>query len=88
MAPPTLAGHGFSLTGETTIGRGAGCGVSIDDAHVSKLHARLSPHEGGWLLEDLGSTNGTLLNGSPVTAATPIAAGGRITIGEIVLELT
>ncbi len=88
IAPATLVGHSFALNGETTIGRGAGCGVSIDDAHVSKVHARLSPHEGGWLLADLGSTNGTMLNGSPVLTPTPIGPGGRITIGEIVLELS
>ena len=88
VAPAALAGRSFMLDGETTIGRGAGCGVSIDDAHVSKLHARLSPDAGGWLLEDLGSTNGTVLDGEPINGATPIGPGGRITIGELVLELT
>jgi len=88
VAPASLAGRSFMLDGETTIGRGAGCAVSIDDAHVSKLHARLSPDAGGWLLEDLGSTNGTVLDGEPINGATPIGPGGRITIGELVLELT
>ena len=87
VAPGSLAGHSFVLDGETTIGRGAGCGVSIDDAHVSKVHARLSPADGGWLVEDLGSTNGTVLDGDLIVGPTPIAPGGRITIGEIVLEL-
>ena len=67
---------------------GAGCAVAIDDAHVSKLHARVYPQEGGWLVEDLGSTNGTSLNGTPITAPVPIMVGGQISIGEIVLELT
>lgn len=88
VAPPPLAGHSFALDGETTIGRGAGCGVSIDDAHVSKLHARLSPEGGEWLLEDLGSTNGTALDGEMISQATPIHPGGRITIGDVVLELS
>ncbi|MEZ5247027.1 MAG: FHA domain-containing protein [Acidimicrobiales bacterium] len=87
VAPGALAGRSFTLEGETTIGRGAGCGVSIDDAHVSKLHARLSPDGGGWTLEDLGSTNGTVLDGEMITRPTPIRRGGRITIGELVLEL-
>ncbi len=86
VAPVSLAGHTFALDGETTIGRGAGCGVSIDDAHVSKLHARLSPDGGEWMLEDLGSTNGTVLDGDPVSRPTPIRPGSRITIGEVVLE--
>ncbi len=87
IAPGALAGHSFTLEGETTIGRGAGCGVSIDDAHVSKLHARLTPQDGEWVLEDLGSTNGTSLDGDRVVRPTAIRPGGRITIGEIVLEL-
>ena len=87
IAPGSLAGHTFTLDGETTIGRGAGCGVSIDDAHVSKLHARLTPQDGEWILEDLGSTNGTVLDGERVARPVAIRRGGRITIGEIVLEL-
>jgi hypothetical protein len=88
VAPASLAGRSFTLDGETTIGRGAGCGVSIDDAHVSKLHARLAPRDGQWYLEDLGSTNGTVLDGDHLVRPTPIRRGGRITIGDVVLELT
>jgi pSer/pThr/pTyr-binding forkhead associated (FHA) protein len=87
VAPSALVGHVFALDGETTIGRGAGCGVAIDDAHVSKLHARVSPHDGGWVLEDLGSTNGTVLDGQLIAAPTQMRPGSRITIGEVVLEL-
>lgn len=87
VAPASLVGHSFALSGETTIGRGAGCGVSIDDAHISKLHARLTPRDGDWLVEDLGSTNGTIVDGERIARPTPIVRGGRITIGEIVLEL-
>jgi hypothetical protein len=88
VAPPSMAGHAFAIDGETTIGRGAGCGVAIDASHVSKLHARLFPRDGSWFVEDLGSTNGTAVDGHPVTMPTPIAAGGRIAIGDIVMELT
>ena len=87
VSPAALAEHTFGLAGETTIGRGAGCAVAIDDARVSKLHARVYPGFDGWLVEDLGSTNGTALDGRLITAATPIAVGGRISIGGIVLEL-
>lgn len=87
VAPPALAGHTYPFDAEITIGRGAGCAVSIDDAHVSKLHARVYPHDRGWLVEDLGSTNGTLLNGDALTEPTLIEPGGRIRIGEIILEL-
>jgi len=86
LAPPSIAGHAFAVDGETTIGRAHGCAVAIDDAHISKLHARVSPDGDGWILEDLGSTNGTLLDGEKVTAPTPIDRGNKIMIGEIVLE--
>lgn len=88
VAPPALVGHSFVLEAETTIGRAPGCGVPIDDAHVSKLHARVFVHEGSWLVEDLGSTNGTLLDGQPVTGPTPVGPGSRVKVGEVVLELT
>ena len=86
VAPPSIAGHTFDVSGETTIGRAPGCAVAIDDAHISKVHARVYPHEGSWLLEDLGSTNGTELDGETVSGPTPLSAGARISIGEIVLE--
>lgn len=47
------------------IGRGDGCGLALDDARVSRRHARLAPVAGGWRLEDLGSKNGTLVDGEP-----------------------
>jgi pSer/pThr/pTyr-binding forkhead associated (FHA) protein len=86
VAPPALAGQTYRVEGETTIGRGVGCAISIDDAHVSKVHARVFADEGAWLIEDLGSTNGTTLDGAAVVAPSPIGPGARIGIGEHVLE--
>jgi pSer/pThr/pTyr-binding forkhead associated (FHA) protein len=88
VAPPGLAGRSFVLEAETTIGRASGCGVPIDDSHVSKVHARVFFGEGSWLVEDLGSTNGTLLDGSPVTGPTPVGSGSRVKVGEVELEFT
>ena len=87
VAPPELAGRVYALDPETTIGRGRGCVVAVDDAHVSKLHARLFRHEEEWFVEDLGSTNGTLLDGTPVISPTPVPPGGRIGVGSVELEL-
>ncbi|MEM7141407.1 MAG: FHA domain-containing protein [Actinomycetota bacterium] len=88
VAPPALAGHTYAVDGEITIGRGSGCAVSLDDAHVSKLHARVYARDGEWLIEDLGSTNGTTLDGVDLVVPSPIGAGGRIGVGEFVLEFT
>lgn len=87
MAPGALAGTSFALDGETTIGRAAGCGIPIDDSHVSKLHARVYPADGRWYVEDLGSTNGTRVNDSAIVAPAPIAPGDRVAVGDIVMEL-
>jgi pSer/pThr/pTyr-binding forkhead associated (FHA) protein len=75
------------LESETTIGRAAGCRISVDDTHVSKVHARVFVNEGRWYVEDLGSTNGTLVNETLVGATTPLDVGDRIRVGETVLEL-
>lgn len=85
IAPPSVAGTAFSLDAETTIGRAAGCRISVDDSHVSKLHARVYRADGDWFVEDLGSTNGTHLNESLVDTAR-LRSGDRIRVGETVLE--
>ncbi|MEM9204077.1 MAG: FHA domain-containing protein [Actinomycetota bacterium] len=87
LAPAPLAGTVFDLQTETTIGRAAGCGVMVDDPRVSKLHARLFHSGGRWVVEDLGSTNGTLLNGNVLDLAKNVGPGDRIQVGEHVLEL-
>ena len=88
VAPTALAGRKFLLSAETTLGRAPGCGVQIDDVRVSKLHARLFFDDGAWYLEDLGSTNGTQLDGEAVVGPTRIKRGARIQITEIELVLT
>jgi hypothetical protein len=65
-----------------TIGRHQGCDLHIGDMTVSRLHARLARNAGGWLLTDLGSTNGTRLNGWRVREeAVPVRAGDQIRFG-------
>ena len=88
VAPTALAGRKFLLSAETTLGRAPGCGVQIDDVRVSKLHARLFFDDGAWYLEDLGSTNGTQLDGEAVVGPTRIKRGARIQITEIEMVLT
>jgi len=87
FGPASLAGTVFDLHGETTVGRAPGCGVVIDDQRVSKLHARLYPSGGRWAVEDLGSTNGTLLNDGVVDRPRTAGPGDRVQVGEHVLEL-
>jgi len=72
--------------GQLTVGRAPDNDHVIDHPMVSGRHARLTAQAGGWLLEDLGSANGTFLNGEPVTA--PVAIGGedRVQIGPVRLR--
>lgn len=70
-----------------TIGRANGCTLVLDDEYVSNQHARLSPDSGAWLVEDLGSTNGTFLGNQRVAHPTPVPLGTPIRIGTTTLEL-
>ncbi len=83
-----LAGTTVTL-GESpiTLGRADESTLVITDDYASSHHARLMPSEGAWLVEDLGSTNGTYLGTSKVTRPTPVPLGQPIRIGKTVLEL-
>ncbi len=87
LEPPTLAGRSFEVKGSATLGRAAGCEITLDDTFVSQMHARVSLTDVGVVLEDLGSTNGTYLNRQRVTSATVVQPGDQIQLGGTVLEL-
>ncbi len=89
VSPPDRAGERHRLGGEMTVGRGAGCAVSLPaDTFASALHARVFRRNGEYFVEDLGSTNGTLLNGQKVTAPVALRGGDRLQVGKTTLELT
>jgi hypothetical protein len=64
-----------------TIGRDAGCDMVLPDPTISRWHAGLARQEGGWMLHDLGSTNGTRLNGWRVRAWVPVRDGDLVSFG-------
>ncbi len=70
-----------------TLGRSDSCTVVITDDYASNEHARLVPADGQWVVEDLGSTNGTYLGRARVTHPTAVPLGTPIRIGTTVLEL-
>ena len=68
-------------------GRGGGCGIVLaDDSFVSTVHARVFRRDGAVYVEDLGSRNGTLLNGEPLTYAAPLRRGDHVQFGQTVAE--
>jgi Inner membrane component of T3SS, cytoplasmic domain len=94
-APQRLLVTGGSLAGtsigladqQITIGRANDATLVLSDDYASSRHARLFPQDGQWIVEDLGSTNGTYLDRQKVTQPTPVPAGVPIRIGKTVLEL-
>jgi hypothetical protein len=83
-----LAGTELSLADQQiTIGRADDATLVLNDDYASTRHARLFPQDGQWIVEDLGSTNGTYLDRQKVTQPTPVPVGVPIRIGKTVLEL-
>jgi pSer/pThr/pTyr-binding forkhead associated (FHA) protein len=84
----SLAGTTLALTDQQiTVGRADDATLVLADDYASTRHARLFPQDGQWLVEDLGSTNGTYLDRQKVTEPTPVPIGVPIRIGKTVLEL-
>lgn len=83
-----LNGTWIPLTTDTiTIGRSPDNTLVLDDGYASGRHARIFPQSGQWYLEDLASTNGTLLAGQPVNGTVPLPIGMPIKIGGSEIEL-
>ena len=78
--PPTGPGAPASFS----IGRDGGCDLLIEHTTVSRWHARLDRVDGGWMLADAGSTNGTRVNGWRVRQPMPVHAGDHVMFGSAV----
>ncbi len=72
-------------TGSVLVGRDAGADVPLGDTSVSRTHAAVLRWENGWTLLDLGSRDGTTLNGRAVTDGTPLRPGDVVRCGDVVL---
>ncbi|MFI0432110.1 MAG: FHA domain-containing protein [Candidatus Nanopelagicales bacterium] len=74
-------------TAPVTIGRAQDCTLVLDDDYASSHHTQLSPHDGAWVVEDLGSTNGTWLDRTRVATPTVLPVGQQLRVGRTVIEL-
>ncbi len=82
LAPGGGGGANVTLQSEMTIGRAPTCTIVIsDDSYVSAVHARIHRRDGAWWVEDLGSTNGTLVNDVKITSPTALRLGDRLGVG-------
>ena len=75
-------GSAYDLSDGALLGRGDQADIRLEDGFASARHARLVPQGDVMVLEDLGSTNGTYLNGEPLRGPQPLHAGDRIRIGD------
>ena len=80
-------GERFSLRASTSIGRDAGNDIPLSDEAASARHAVLELREDEWWVVDLGSTNGTLVNGTRIERAERVRFGDELAIGRIAMRL-
>ena len=71
-----------------TLGRGRQCDVVLSDPNVSRQHAEIRPRGGSWVLTDLGSTNGSRLNGRRIDGSEVLREGDEIELGESVMTFS
>lgn len=88
VEPPSMRGSTLSLVDEVRVGRSPECEVTLaDDPFVSTHHARFFRSGEKWLVEDRGSTNGTLVNAQRIAAPTALRVDDRVQIGSAVFEV-
>jgi hypothetical protein len=88
VEPLGRQGEVFPLDREITVGRGGGCQVVLaDDTFVSQVHARVFERDGRTWVEDLGSRNGTFVNGKRIDAPTRLRRGDQVQFGQTVAEV-
>ncbi|MEO7795457.1 MAG: SpoIIE family protein phosphatase [Thermoanaerobaculia bacterium] len=79
-------GQRFSFSRSVILGRGQQCDLVLPDGSVSRRHAQISVADGRCFLADLGSGNGTFLNGNPLEEPTALVNGDEVRVGSAVLE--
>lgn len=82
-----VPGSAFALDAITSLGRDVNNSIVVEDEFVSATHAALTYRGRAWYVEDLGSTNGTWVNGTRVDGLSPIAFGDEIQLGQVRLRL-
>ena len=83
----TIAGQRFPIGAPAVLGRAEDADIYIDDAYASDYHVRIGVQDDSVLLNDLGSTNGTYVNGRRVTVPTSLQKGDAVQIGKTIIEV-
>ena len=83
----TQRGNEVEVQDVVVLGRSEEADVLLDDPYASDFHMRLVAQENGMVLHDLGSTNGTYVNGRRITAPTTLRRGDNVQVGKTVMEV-
>jgi pSer/pThr/pTyr-binding forkhead associated (FHA) protein len=83
----SAAGQRFPIGAPAVLGRSEDADIYIDDAYASEFHVRIGIQDDSVVLNDLGSTNGTYVNGRRVTVPTTLQKGDAVQIGKTILEV-
>ncbi len=87
IEPASQSGLTFRVTRPLVLGRSAEADVVLEDPYTSDFHARLVFQAGEVRLQDLGSTNGTYVNGERMTAPMSLRRGDQIRVGQTIMEV-
>lgn len=88
LEPKVRKGAGYPIAEELTLGRAAACSISLpDDTFASQLHARIVRNGDEVCIDDLGSTNGSFVNGERVTSMHALVIGDRVQVGSTIFEV-
>jgi hypothetical protein len=83
----TQAGIDFTVVDAVVLGRSDEADIVLDDPYASEFHLRLNARDGRLVLTDLGSTNGTYVNGRRVTTPVDLNRGDAVQVGKTVMEV-
>lgn len=87
IAPEATAGRTMEVRRTLVVGRGDAADVALEDGFTSERHARFDNVDGRLLVDDLGSTNGTFVNGERTTQRTPLERGDTVRVGGTIMEV-
>ena len=87
QGPREVVGLKLAVTGPLVVGRSPGADITVAAEYVSGRHARFMPLDNRLVVEDLDSTNGTRVNGSPIAMPQELVDGDLVQIGDVVLKV-
>ena len=84
----SLRGLHVDILGPVVVGRSPSADIVIDEPYVSSMHARFSLQGPAIVLEDMGSTNGTLVNGHAIAQAVTLREGDEVQVGDTIMRVS